>query len=183
MGFATFVQKEGGHSGILQNPSDPDATYRTKSGKEHQEYIVNLEESVGASGTVITDYQYEKNMYSDSRFLKDSLKRTPSQEEGTILVADRAYSGKENHDLAAEKKSYLANTGLSGKPVYDIQVVLYLTRTGQKCWNVQRYTRPTLVDTQAGRRSSYMYLLNGNSVRTAQIKSVVKQKSISVSVP
>ena len=122
-------------------------------------------------------------MYSDSRFLKDSLKRTPSQEEGTILVADRAYSGKENHDLAAEKKSYLANTGLSGKPVDDIQVVLYLTRTGQKCWNVQRYTRPTLVDTQAGRRSSYMYLLNGNSVRTAQIKSVVKQKSISVSVP
>lgn len=115
------TKEEGGfHSGILQNPSDPDATYRTKSGKEHQGYVANLEESVGETGSVITDYQYEKNTYSDSQFLKDSLERTPAQEEETILITDGAYSGKENRDLAAEKNIRLINTSLSGKPVDDI---------------------------------------------------------------
>ncbi len=50
----------GFHSEILQNPSDPDATYRAKAGKEHQGYVANLEETVGKNGSVITDYQYEK---------------------------------------------------------------------------------------------------------------------------
>lgn len=114
-------RREGGfHSGILQNPSDPDATYRTKSGKEHQGYIANLEESVGENGSVITDYQYEKNTYSNSQFLKDSLKRTPALEEETVLITDGAYSGKGNRDLAAERHIHLVNTGLSGKPVDDI---------------------------------------------------------------
>lgn len=57
---------------------------------------------------VITDYKYEKNTYSDSQFLKDSLKWTPAQ--------------KEKLDLAAKKNIQFVNTGLSGKPVDDILV-------------------------------------------------------------
>ena len=111
-------KEDGGfHSGMLQIPSDPDATYRTKAGKEHQGYVANLEETVGKNGTVITDYQYEQNSYSDSQFLKDSLERNGFQEEETTLVADGAYSGKENRDLAAEKNIRLVNTDLTGKPV------------------------------------------------------------------
>ncbi|MDQ9774878.1 hypothetical protein RF263_08810, partial [Acinetobacter baumannii] len=43
-GFRRLRTKEDGgfHSGILQNPSDPDATYRSKAGKEHQGYVANL---------------------------------------------------------------------------------------------------------------------------------------------
>ena len=68
------TKEDGGlHSGILQNPSDPDATFRTKARKEYQGYVANLEEAVGSGGSVITDYQYEQNNYSDSQFLKDSL--------------------------------------------------------------------------------------------------------------
>ncbi|MBQ9927970.1 MAG: transposase [Lachnospiraceae bacterium] len=112
------TKEDGGfHSEMLQNPSDPDATYRTKAGKEHQGYVANLEETVGKNGTVITDYQYEQNNYSDSQFLKDSLERNGVQEEETTLVADGAYSGKENRDLAAEKNIRLVNTDLTGKPV------------------------------------------------------------------
>ena len=93
------TKEDGGfHSGMLQNPSDPDATYRTKAGKEYQGYVANLEETVGKNGTVITGYQLEQNNYSDSQFLKDSLGRTDIQEEESILIADGAYSGKENHD-------------------------------------------------------------------------------------
>ena len=49
------------------------------------------------------DYQFEQNIYSDSRFLKDSLERTEVQEKKSTLITDGAYSGKENHDLAAQK--------------------------------------------------------------------------------
>ncbi len=117
---------------MLQNPSDPDATFREKAGKEYQGYAANLEEMVGKNGSLITDYQYEQNIYSDSQFLKDSLKRKEVQKEGTILVADGAYSGKENHDLAGGKNIRLVNTDLSGKPVDDILADFVFNESGTK---------------------------------------------------
>ena len=133
-GFRRLRTKEDGgfHSGILQNPSDPDATYRSKAGKEHQGYVANLEETVDRNGSVITDYQFEQNIYSDSRFLKDSLERTEVQEEKSTLITDGAYSGKENHDLAAQKNIRLINTDLSGKPVDDILADFVFNETGTK---------------------------------------------------
>ena len=53
-------------SGILQNPSDPDATFREKSGKKHRGYAGNIEESVGKNGSIVTDYQFDANNKSDS---------------------------------------------------------------------------------------------------------------------
>ena len=127
------TKEDGGfHSGMLQNPSDPDATYRTKAGKEYQGYAANLEETVGKNGTVITGYQLEQNNYSDSQFLKDSLNRTDIQEEESILITDGAYSGKENHDLAAEKNIRLVNTDLSGKPTDDILADFVFNDAGTK---------------------------------------------------
>ena len=127
------TKEDGGfHSGMLQNPSDPDATYRAKAGKEYQGYVANLEEIVGKNGTVITGYQLEQNNYSDSQFLKDSLDRTDIQEEESILITDGAYSGKENHDLAAEKNIRLVNTDLSGKPIDDILADFVFDDAGTK---------------------------------------------------
>lgn len=41
------TKEDGGlHSGMLQNHSDPDATFRTKAGKAHQGYAANFEEAV-----------------------------------------------------------------------------------------------------------------------------------------
>lgn len=115
------TKEDGGFSSsMLQNPSDPDATYRKKAGKEYQGYVANVEETVDKNGSVVTDYQYEQNIYSDSQFLKDSLEHTEVQEEMVTLVADGAYSGKENHDLAGGKNIRLVNTDLSGKPVDEI---------------------------------------------------------------
>ena len=127
------TKEDGGfHSGMLQNPSDPDATYRVKAGKEYQGYAANIEETVGKNGSVITEYQYEQNNYSDSQFLKDSLARTEVQDETTTVVADGAYSGKENHDLAAEKNIQLVNTDLSGKPVDSILAEFVFNEEGTK---------------------------------------------------
>ncbi len=127
------TKEDGGfHSGMLQNPSDPDATFRAKAGKEYQGYAANVEEAVGKNGSVITDYQYEQNNYSDSQFLKDSLQRKGVQEKETILVTDGAYSGKENHGLAEDKNIRLVNTNLSGRPVEDILADFVFNETGTK---------------------------------------------------
>lgn len=58
------------NSSALQNPSDPDATYRNKSGKLYRGYAANLKETVGKNGSVVTNYQFDKNTHTDSHFLK-----------------------------------------------------------------------------------------------------------------
>lgn len=103
----------------MQNPSNPEATFRKKANKEHR-YVVNLEESVGANGTVVTEYQYEQNTYSDSQFLKDHLNKMEKQDETISLIADGAYSGTENQSLANEKNVVLITTSLTGRDTADI---------------------------------------------------------------
>lgn len=127
------TKEEGeGYSGMLQNPSDPDATFRIKAGKEYQGYVANLEETVGKNGSVITDYQFEQNNYGDSHFLKDSLERTNVQDEEVTLITDGAYSGKENRDLASEKNIRLVNTDLLGRPVDSILADFVFNEAGNK---------------------------------------------------
>ena len=87
---------------------------------------------MGKNGSVITDYQYEKNNYSASHFLKYSLRSKGVVEEEMILVTDGAYSGKENHDLAEQKNIRLVNTDLSGRPVDDILADFVFNETGTK---------------------------------------------------
>ena len=104
-------------SDIMQSPVDPDATYREKAGKEHRGYSANIEETVGRNGSVVTDYQFEKNNISDSAMLGDYLKGMDEQQEGTILITDGAYSGTDNRDLAASKNIELVTTDLTGRDV------------------------------------------------------------------
>lgn len=126
-------KEDGGlSSSMLQSPTDPDATYREKAGKKHRGYVANLEESVGENGSVITDYQFEQNTYSDSRFLQDSLQKTGCQKEGSILVTDGAYCGAENTAPAASKNIKLVTTGLTGKDVPDIYAGFELDKEGTR---------------------------------------------------
>lgn len=127
------TKADGGlHSKVLQNPSDPEATYRNKSGKEHRGYVANLEESVGENGSVVTDYQYEQNIHSDSQFIRDHLDEMEKQEEHTVIVADGAYSGTEHTKLAEEKNISLITTSLTGKSAPDIHADFELNEDGSK---------------------------------------------------
>lgn len=115
------TREDGGmSSSILQNPSDPDATYRTKAGKEHRGYVANFEETVGQNGSVVTDYQFEQNIYSDSQFFKDSLERKETSDEKAIVVTDGAYFGEDNQRDAEKKNITLVTTAISGCDVPDI---------------------------------------------------------------
>ena len=106
-------------SSVLQNPSDPDATYRNKSGKPYRGYAANIEETVGRDGPVVTDYQFDKNTHTDSHFFQESLSAMEKSEEEIILVTDGGYDGQDNAALAKEKNVKLVTAALIGKEAPD----------------------------------------------------------------
>ena len=117
---------------ILQNPADPDATFREKAGKQHRGYAANVTESVGEAGSIVTDYQYEQNNHSDSEFLKEHLESAEKRPEQVTLVTDGAYSGEENRRLAKKKNIDLVTTNLSGKDTKDICADFTFSEDGEK---------------------------------------------------
>lgn len=117
---------------MLQSPTDPDATFREKPGKKYRGHVANPEESAGENGSVITDYQFEQNTYSDSQFLQDSLHKAKVQEEASILITDGAYCGTENTALAESKNIQLITTDLTGKDVPDIYADFVLNEEGTR---------------------------------------------------
>ena len=127
------TKEDGGmNSSMMQNPSDPEATFRTKAGKEHRGYVANIEETVGENGSVVTEYQYEQNNHSDSQFVREHLEQMDKQEEHTVIVADGAYSGTENTHLAAEKNVELITTSMTGKAAPEIFADFEFNEEGTK---------------------------------------------------
>lgn len=107
-------------SKALMNPSDPEATFRRKAGKKHIGYVGNIIESVGETGSVVTDYAYEQNVYSDSHFMKDYLSGQPANDEIITLVADGAYGGEKNVSQATGLNIKLITTNFTGRKPDDI---------------------------------------------------------------
>lgn len=126
-GARRLKTKEDGAMGsqILQNPSDPDATYREKAGKQNRDYTANVVETVGDNGSIVTDYQYEKNTHSDSQFLKETVNAMEKTEKPTVLITDGAYSGRDNTDAAAEKNIDLVTTDLFPKSADRAEIVVH----------------------------------------------------------
>lgn len=116
-GKRRWITKEDnlGNSTLLLNPTDPEATFRKKANKEYRGYVANVEETVGKNGTVVTDYEYEPNIYSDVQFIKDHLNTHPKQETNTLLIVDGAYYSDEAEKMATEKNIELLPTALTVK--------------------------------------------------------------------
>ncbi len=119
-------------SKVLQNPSDPEATFRKKAGREYRGYAANIEESVGAGGSVVTGYQYDQNICSDSQFIEEHLQNMKKTDEKVTLVADGAYGGVDNRELAAEKNIQLVTTSLNGRQTADIHAGFIFNDDGTK---------------------------------------------------
>ena len=121
------------NSSILQNPSDPDATYRFKSGKEHRGYVANLVETVDENGSIITGYSYEQNIHSDNAFLKESLNSIAGTEGDEItLVTDGSYGGTENIELAKENHVNLVTTNMQGRKSAEIYADFIFSEDGKR---------------------------------------------------
>ncbi|WP_054744166.1 hypothetical protein [Cellulosilyticum ruminicola] len=101
------------HSELLQNLSDPDATYREKySGNVG--YVANLVESFNEDSGVITHYDFKPNTYSDIRFCEDVIDALGEVPEVNILIDGAYYSYKMNQK--AKKQGIMLKPGqLVGK--------------------------------------------------------------------
>lgn len=116
---------------ILQNPSDPEATYRKKANKEHRGYVANVTESVGDNGSIVTDYQYDQNTKSDSEFLKDYIGNAETPVFRETIIADGAYSGEENKKAANEKNIAIETTATLGKEPNDFNADFCFSDNGE----------------------------------------------------
>lgn len=103
-------------SDSLQNPSDPDATFRRKAGKDHKGYVGNVVETVNDDGLgIVTTMDFAQNIHSDSQFMKDYLAQREEGAAPETMIVDGAYGGEENVRLAAESGVELVATALTGK--------------------------------------------------------------------
>lgn len=117
----------------LQNPSDPDATYRSKSGKDHKGYVGNVIETLGDDGvSLITGISYETNSHSDSAFCREYLKSRSKGSNEEILLTDGAYGGTENKMLAESKNVRLITTALTGRQPDAIMADFEFTEDGKE---------------------------------------------------
>ena len=98
----------------LQNPSDEDATFRRKGGKGYQGYTANIVEDCGENGNIITQYDYEVNLHSDTEFCAEVIESLGAQEEKTVLITDGAYASEKNFQMATENNIELVSTTLTG---------------------------------------------------------------------
>lgn len=120
-GYRLRTKEDGGmDASILQNPADPDATYREKAGKQNRGYVANVTEASGENGSIVVDYQYEQNTHSDSQFLQETLEAEPKHEETVTIVTDGAYASSRNTEVAEEKNIELVTTNLTGRKTEDI---------------------------------------------------------------
>ena len=99
----------------LQNPSDPDATFRPKAGECHKGYVGNIVETIDENGAIITQFGYEQNIHSDSAFCREVVNELGVQEEPVTLITDGAYGGEDNVQNARENNIRLVTTTLLGK--------------------------------------------------------------------
>lgn len=133
---------EGMDSSSLQNPSDPDATFRMKAGKAHRGYAANITEAVDDNGSFVTDYQYDVNTRSDTDFLREAIENTEAAEETTAMITDGAYGSEELARAAAKKNIGLITTGLRGRKPREILTQFRLSEDRHTVLNCPEGNRP-----------------------------------------
>ena len=104
----------------VQNPHDPEATYRRKEEQKVKGYITNLTETCNDKGlNLITNAQVKNVSAPDNGFLEEAI--NDSQENVLSdkienVHADGAYHSLENQKFVTKDRIELYLTGMQGKP-------------------------------------------------------------------
>ncbi len=101
----------------LQNPTDPDATYRKKY-KDNVGYVANMVQSYDNKNQVITHYDLKKNTYSDVQFADDiieKLSKDKSDDETTRLLVDGGYYSGEIIEKGLEANIKIIPSDVPGR--------------------------------------------------------------------
>ena len=106
----------------VQNPNDPDATYRRKGNQKVKGNSTNITETCGEEGkpSLITDVQVGPSTTADNSFWKDAIEETQKVTGNKVekAIADGAYQSEANRELASDEENgfELICSGLQGKP-------------------------------------------------------------------
>lgn len=94
----------------VQNPNDPDASYRDKHGQKVQGYVTNITETVEQRDedgkvekpSIITSVQVETATFADCHFVEEAVGNSERVTKSTVedLYADGAYQSPENRKFA-----------------------------------------------------------------------------------
>lgn len=100
----------------LQNPHEPDATYRKKGNKSYTGYVMNFVEARDNDKkmSMIVNYQLEPNVVSDQTLGLNALEK--DLKGARTLVSDGAYYSLAMVEKAAEKGIDLSYSALAGRP-------------------------------------------------------------------
>lgn len=102
-------------SKVLINPADSKATLPRKACRKCIGYVENIVKAVGPKGSIVIDYAYEQNIYSDNQFLNDYLSQQPVYIKLVTLVADGACSGEITINAASLHQIEFAATNFTVK--------------------------------------------------------------------
>jgi len=75
---------------------------------------------MGEIGSVVADYQYDQNIYSDIQSMEEFLSSQEAYEEKVTVITDVVYSSEENRALVKEKNIDYYSIDLTGRKVPDI---------------------------------------------------------------
>ena len=105
----------------LQSAYDEDSTYRSKAGKGHVCFVVNLSETCAEENPVqvITDYTVKKNITGDTEMLDERIEEIKERTRLTHLYVDGGHSGGriEAHAHSADVELHYTNmTGSEPNP-------------------------------------------------------------------
>lgn len=113
-GKVTLRDKKEIKADSLQNPNDPEATYRNKNKQNVQGYVTNITETVEeGKPSIITSVQVEPATFADGRFLQEAVENSERVTNSTIedLYADGAYQSPDNREFAKGHNGMRLKTG------------------------------------------------------------------------
>ena len=113
-GKAVLRDKKEVKADSLQNPNDPDATYRAKNDQKVQGYVTNITETVEkGKPNIITSVQVETAVFADCHFLQEAVENSERVTDSTIedLYADGAYQSPDNREFAKNHNAMQLKTG------------------------------------------------------------------------
>jgi len=98
----------------LQNPTDPDATYRKKGKQKHIGYTANMVEKFDDQNRMIEGYDLQQNTYSDQKFAEDTISKLPVEKDEVTALVDGAYYSEDIDKKAKAKGIKMFPTNLVG---------------------------------------------------------------------
>ena len=103
--------------GSVQNPADPDATYRNKNNKSSTGYSVTAVETCDPDNPmqVITKIELNKNTIDDAKILSENIDELKKETNREVIIGDGAYASNESRRKCKDNKVDLFVTEIRGK--------------------------------------------------------------------